>query len=350
MLGLLLRVRDYVFFERNPLVQILYFGAMGSCYYFYLREAHPLLPNEYVAWYHKWLATFLFVTSIAMYLVMSLSDPGVIRRDNMHEFEQYVSHPVMYPEGKYCRTCKTLKLPRSKHCRMCNHCVARFDHHHVAKVNCEVWFNGCVGEKNYKYFMLYLLVQLAVSLEGFYVTSSVFLVQVCNDLFHVRGVTMAEVGRTETAKILQSFIANNQALGFVTAMCLMSSVILWIFILMQLKRIARNETANETFKREDLREEADLDGETSGRRMFRFLFKRLNFRKRPKLSAPRRELKKTLDASWGGLFSPDSIMNTEESFSVDDVNFNPYKLDSFKENLLDALHLRGNNGNKKKTN
>eukprot|EP00644_Phytophthora_capsici_P003967 jgi/Phyca11/6942/fgenesh1_pm.PHYCAscaffold_15_\ len=338
MLGALVRVRDYVFFERNPLVQILYFTAMSACYYLYLREAYPLLPNEYVAWYHKWLVTFLFVASIALYLVMCLSDPGVIRPDNIHEFEQYVNHPVLYPEGKYCRTCKTLKLPRSKHCRLCNQCVGRFDHHCI-------WFNGCVGEKNYKYFLAYLLVQLAVCLEGFFVTSSVFFTQVhrldTDDLFRARGVTMEDVGRTESAKIMQSFIANNQGLGFVTAMCLLTSIILWVFILMQLKRIAQNETANESFKREDLREEAELDGETSGRRMFRFLFKRLQFRKRPKLATPRRGRKKTLDASWGGLFSPDSIMNTEESFSVDDVNFNPYKLNSFVKNLLDALHLQG---------
>lgn len=40
---------------------------------------------------------------------MCTSDPGVIRLDNIHELTQYVNHPVMYPEGKYCRTCKTLK-------------------------------------------------------------------------------------------------------------------------------------------------------------------------------------------------------------------------------------------------
>ncbi|GMF37886.1 unnamed protein product [Phytophthora fragariaefolia] len=133
-------------------------------------------------------------------------------------------------------------------------------------------------------------------------------------------------------------------------MCLMISLVVWVFLLMQLKRIAKNETANESFKREDLREEAELDGETSGRRMFRFLFKRLQFRKRPKLVVPRREQRKALDASWGGMFSPDSIMNTEECFSVEDVDFNPYKLGSFKENLLDALQLRHNNHNKQKTN
>ncbi|RMX66132.1 hypothetical protein DD238_003433 [Peronospora effusa] len=332
MTNLLIRFQDYVFFERNPLVQILYFVAMGSCYYFYLREASPLLPNEYVAWYHKWLATFLFLVSNMLYLVMSVSDPGVIQRKNMHKYKQYVHHPVMYPEGKYCRY----------HGLNIAECVIT-----VLLDLTIIWFNGCVGEKNYKYFLVYLLVLLALCFEGFFVTSSVFLVQ-AGDLLHSRGVSIEVVGRTETAKILQSLIANNQALGFVTAMCLMTGGITGVFFLMQLKRIAQNETANESFKREDLREEAELDGETSGRRMFRFLFKRLNFRTRPKLSVPRKEQRKMLDASWGGLFSPDTIMNTEESYSEDDVNFNPYKLNSFKENLLDALHL-WNNYNKDKT-
>lgn len=263
---------------------------------------------------------------------MCTKDPGVIRRENIHKFEQYVNHPVLFPEGKFCRTCKTLKLPRSKHCRICNHCVGRFDHHCI-------WFNGCVGEKNYKYFLAYLLAQLVVCLEGFFVTTSVFYTQT-EDLLRSRGVSMEVVGRTETAKIMQSLIANNQGLGIVTAMSFLAAIILWVFLLMQLKRIAQNETANESFKREDLREEADLDGETSGRRMFRFLFKRLSFQKRPKMVVPRRELKKALDATWGGLFSPDAIMNTEESFSLEDVNFNPYKLGSFKHNLFDALNFR----------
>ncbi|TDH68827.1 hypothetical protein CCR75_006667 [Bremia lactucae] len=301
MLGVVTRVRDYVFYERNPLVQILYFATTGSCYYLYLREAHPLLPNKFVAWFHKWLATLLFVVSIALYVVMCTKDPGVIRHYHDRNIVGYV----------------TTALADST----------------------IIWFNGCVGEKNYKYFLAYLLAQLVVCLEGFFVTTSVFYTQT-EDLLRSRGVSMEVVGRTETAKIMQSLIANNQGLGIVTAMSFLAAIILWVFLLMQLKRIAQNETANESFKREDLREEADLDGETSGRRMFRFLFKRLSFQKRPKMVVPRRELKKALDATWGGLFSPDAIMNTEESFSLEDVNFNPYKLGSFKHNLFDALNLR----------
>ncbi|KAI9913344.1 hypothetical protein PsorP6_006683 [Peronosclerospora sorghi] len=236
-----------------------------------------------------------------------------------------------------------------------------------------VWFNGCVGEKNYKYFFLYLLVHPSLSswkkgmAIGTYSTAPIFLgamtstnkwkhfieltvvVVKTSDLLHSRGVSIEDVDRTEIAKILHSLIANNQALGIVTAMCLTTSLILWVFLLMQLKRIAQNETANESFKREDLRAGAQLDGATTGRRMFHFLYKRLTFRARPKGAVPRHELKKRLDASWGGLFSPDTIMNTEESYSVDDVNFNPYKRNTFRENFVDALNFGGGQCVKEKT-
>lgn len=134
----------------------------------------------------------------------------------------------------------------------------------------------------------------------------------------------------------------------------MTGIVIWVFFLIQLYRIAHNVTANESFKRDDLYEEATMDGETSGRKMFRFLFKRLT---RPKKAFPSRQQlrhqQQALDSSWGGFFSPDTIMNTEESFSVDDVKYNPYDLGSFWKNLLDALQLSpiaSTTANAKKTN
>lgn len=50
---------------------------------------------------------------------------------------------------------------RSKHCQTCQHCVRRYDHH------CP-WIENCVGERNHRWFVLYLAVQLIVLLWAFY--------------------------------------------------------------------------------------------------------------------------------------------------------------------------------------
>lgn len=51
---------------------------------------------------------------------------------------------------------------RSKHCQACQHCVRRYDHH------CP-WIENCVGERNHRWFVLYLAVQLLVLLWGMHI-------------------------------------------------------------------------------------------------------------------------------------------------------------------------------------
>ena len=54
---------------------------------------------------------------------------------------------VSVPLGNNLLTSKRGK--KSKHCRLCDKCVSTFDHH------CK-WLNNCVGEKNYKPFMVFV--------------------------------------------------------------------------------------------------------------------------------------------------------------------------------------------------
>jgi len=64
-------------------------------------------------------------------------------------------YDVLLERGRFdaiCVTCGIVKPLRSKHCKHCNRCVSRFDHH------CP-WIDNCVAENNRKQFVLLCVTQ-----------------------------------------------------------------------------------------------------------------------------------------------------------------------------------------------
>ncbi|CAK9877847.1 unnamed protein product [Sphagnum jensenii] len=51
---------------------------------------------------------------------------------------------------RYCRKCCQFKPPRCHHCSVCGRCILKMDHHCI-------WVVTCVGARNYKFFLLFLL-------------------------------------------------------------------------------------------------------------------------------------------------------------------------------------------------
>ncbi|KAK6918197.1 Palmitoyltransferase, DHHC domain [Dillenia turbinata] len=54
------------------------------------------------------------------------------------------------PVAGYCSRCHNGKPPRCHHCSVCQRCVLKMDHHCI-------WVVNCIGVRNYKFFLLFLV-------------------------------------------------------------------------------------------------------------------------------------------------------------------------------------------------
>ncbi|XP_016403274.1 probable palmitoyltransferase ZDHHC12, partial [Sinocyclocheilus rhinocerous] len=104
--------------------------------------------------------------SVLLYFTVSLMDPGFVLSDSdtrgtsvdsNEELEKMIPQDHSSLKQRRCGYCFKLQPMRARHCKTCKRCVRRFDHH------CP-WIDNCVGERNHKWFLLYLCVQfVAVS-------------------------------------------------------------------------------------------------------------------------------------------------------------------------------------------
>jgi len=94
------------------------------------------------------IAGILYILMVSFMLVAAFTDPGFIPRGDKPCPKKHESWINAQGE-KFCVTCRIWRPLRAIHCRYCNACVKKLDHH------CP-WIGTCVGERNYKYFFGFL--------------------------------------------------------------------------------------------------------------------------------------------------------------------------------------------------
>ncbi|XP_070707747.1 palmitoyltransferase ZDHHC4 [Pempheris klunzingeri] len=144
------RTLHKLFHQRNNMFIYLHVLLEGAVYaeftyevFGFCREMDTTLSSLSVPYVLLAIKTFFFYLCIKR-------DPGTVTKKKVSgQLHIYPYDGRLFQPGVSCPTCQLVKPARSKHCRVCNRCVQRFDHHCV-------WVNNCIGAQNTRYFLLYL--------------------------------------------------------------------------------------------------------------------------------------------------------------------------------------------------
>jgi len=126
-----------------PIVWLLMF-AITAGYNRYIFYTDSFLPNGLKA--IKYIISLIFYFCVVMAVVCHtltiVTDPGSLNYDIISK---------LTPELKnFCQKCQKDRPNRAHHCKICNQCFMKMDHH------CP-WVFNCVGFKNQKIFFLFVI-------------------------------------------------------------------------------------------------------------------------------------------------------------------------------------------------
>jgi hypothetical protein len=142
-------------------MQIFFLMLVVGGFAVFVHLGLPLMPNKRVGPIHIFFAFISVLWVLFTFVIASLARPGFITPINAEALEKLYPYDGFIFVRRTCETCGTPKIARSKHCRMLNKCVEKYDHF------CP-WINNCVGALNYRFFLLFVLSTALIIVYGTY--------------------------------------------------------------------------------------------------------------------------------------------------------------------------------------
>ncbi len=97
--------------------------------------------------YIKCLYIFLMNVAVALYIMMFLSNPGIIS----NKLESTDSEDLEDTQSYTCKKCRAIRSQKAFHCYDCGVCIEGYDHHCI-------WVGKCVGAGNLRLFYCFVAV------------------------------------------------------------------------------------------------------------------------------------------------------------------------------------------------
>eukprot|EP00594_Rhizosolenia_setigera_P002744 CAMPEP_0178954168 /NCGR_PEP_ID=MMETSP0789-20121207/8836_1 /TAXON_ID=3005 /ORGANISM="Rhizosolenia setigera, Strain CCMP 1694" /LENGTH=319 /DNA_ID=CAMNT_0020635531 /DNA_START=302 /DNA_END=1261 /DNA_ORIENTATION=- len=169
--------------------------------------------------------------------------PGRVTKYTMSKFDNYPYDNVLYSE-RMCSTENIRKIARSKYCKITKQHVPRFDHY------CG-WINQAVGEENYRYFLFFLYVQVAMCMYSAYGMTLFFMEQIeilQDDETHFLDERTGEHVFKTNKVIFNYIVSQHSALSGVYLLVVVMGLCLYGFLAFHVMLVYCNMTTNEFYK------------------------------------------------------------------------------------------------------